>query len=137
MNAPINGVDAPASEQSLGDLFRSLSRDVTELLRKEVELARTEIGDEAAKAGRAGGVLGAAGALAVLSLTFLSLAAALALDEVMERPVAFLIVGGAYVVLALIFGLVGRSMIKSVRPMPEETVETLKEDAQWAKAQLT
>jgi hypothetical protein len=134
----VNGdQDVDTSEQSLGELVRSLGRDVTDILRKETDLARTELRDEAGRAARAGGVLGAAGAAVMLSLTFLAFAAAWALDEVMSRVAAFSIVGGAFALIAATLAARGRAMLRNVHPVPEETIETLKEDAQWAKTQLS
>jgi len=67
----------------------------------------------------------------------LSFAAAWGLTEVVPEGVAFLIVGGAYGLIALALLGLGRQRLKAVKPVPEQTVETLKEDVAWAKQQMS
>ena len=67
----------------------------------------------------------------------LSFAAAWGLAEVLPTGVAFLIIGGAYGLVALALVGLGRQHLKAVKPVPEQTVETLKEDAAWAKQQMS
>jgi hypothetical protein len=82
-------------------------------------------------------VLGAAGVLGLMSFLMLSFAAAWGLAEVVPEGAAFLIVGGAYGVVALVLLALGRQRLKAVKPVPEQTVETLKEDVAWAKQQMS
>jgi hypothetical protein len=145
MSGPIDirdqgGPDNAATEvdesRSLGDLFGDLSRDFSTLMRQEVELAKVEIREEATKAGKAGGMLGGAAIAGLFGLLLLSFAAAWGLTEIMPEGAAFLLVGLVYVAVAAFLFVTGRTKLRQVRPMPEDTVETLKEDVQWAKAQL-
>ena len=86
---------------------------------------------------RAGGALGAAGVCVVFVLIFGGFAAATALGLVMPLWAAFLIVTGAFVVVAGIAALIGIMKMKSPPPLtPEETERTIKEDVQWAKEAL-
>lgn len=123
-------------EASLGELFSTLTNDMTALFRSEIELARVEITEEAGKAAKASGMLGAAAILGYLSLFLLAFAAAWGLAEVMDAGWAFLIVGVVVGAVAGILAMAGRSRIRTVSPVPEQTVETLKEDARWARAQV-
>jgi uncharacterized membrane protein YqjE len=103
-------------------------------MRKEVELAKVEIKEEAGQAAKAGGMLGAGALTAYLALLFSSLALAWLLDQWIPRALAFLIVGIVYGIAAAVLLSQGKNRLKAVRPVPEQTVETLKEDVQWAKA---
>jgi hypothetical protein len=126
----------PAAEPSLGQLFGRLTSDLGELMRSEIELARVEIREEAGKAGKAGGMLGAGGLIAYLGLALVATAAAWGLAEVMDAGWAFLLVGLVVGAVGAVLVVMGRARLREVRPVPEETVETLKEDAQWARAQV-
>jgi len=120
------------AEQSLGELFGQMTRELGELFRKEVELARVETRDEIRRTGAALGAMGGAAVGGLLFLSMASVAAALGLAEVMNRALAFAIVAAVWAVVAAILFAVGRSRLARVRPLPE-TTETLKEDVQWAK----
>jgi hypothetical protein len=101
-----------------------------------MELARVEIREEAAKAGRAAGLLAAGGLIAYLGLGLLAMAAAWGLAEVVDAGWAFLIVGLVVAAIGAVVVIKGRDQLREVRPVPDETVETLKEDARWARAQV-
>jgi uncharacterized membrane protein YqjE len=124
-----------APEKSLGQLFSELTSDLSTLMRKEVELAKVETKEEVARAGKAGGMLGGGAFAGWFALLFLSFAVAWLLDEWMHTALAFLIVGLVYAVVAAVLIRQGRSRMQSVNPVPQQTVETLKEDVQWARAQ--
>jgi F0F1-type ATP synthase assembly protein I len=122
-------------EKSLGQLFSELTSDLSTLMRKEVELAKVETKEEVSRAGKAGGMLGGGAFAGYFALLFLSFALAWLLDEWMHTALAFLIVGLLYAVVAAVLVVRGRARLQSVNPVPQQTVETLKEDVQWAKAQ--
>lgn len=123
------------ADKSLGQLFGELTQNMGELFRKEVELAKVETKEEVTKAGKAGGMLGAAGVVGYLALILLSFALAWLLDEVMPTPLAFFIVGLVWAIVAGVLYVEGRKRLKQVQPVPQQTVETLKEDVEWAKTQ--
>jgi F0F1-type ATP synthase assembly protein I len=122
-------------EKSLGQLFSELTSDLSTLMRKEVELAKVETKEEVSRAGKAGGMLGGGAFAGYFALLFLSFALAWLLDEWMHTALAFLIVGLLYAVVAAVLVVRGRARLQNVNPVPQQTVETLKEDVQWAKAQ--
>ncbi len=130
-------IDVQADPESLGDLFSRLTTDLSKLMHDEVELAKVELKESAREAGTAGASLGAAGVFGLLALLLLSFAAAWGLAEVLPEGVGFLIVGGAYGVVALALLAFGRQRLKTIKPVPEQTVETLKEDVAWAKQQMS
>lgn len=130
------GAGPPGSEPSLGELFGELTREFSELMRKEVELAKTELREEAGKVGRAAGQMTGAAVTAHLCVLLLSLAAAWALGEIMPIAVGLLIVAVLHGIAAAVLYSRGRAEVQSIQPVPDETVETLKEDAQWARRQL-
>jgi hypothetical protein len=124
------------ADESLGQLFGQLGRQFSELLREEVKLAKTELREETSKAGKAGGMLGGAALAGHLCLLLVSFAAAWGLAEVMAAGLAFLIVATIYGAVAAILFIRGRRQLDQLSPVPDQTVETLKEDVQWAKAQV-
>jgi uncharacterized membrane protein YqjE len=131
--APIDLDVTPDAEPSLGELLSRTTSDISDLLRKEVELAKVEITEEVKNAGKAGGFMGAAGLLGYVALTLLLFAAAWGLSEVVPEGVAFLIVGVVVAAVAGALFLIGRKRFEQVEPVPRQTVESLQEDVQWAK----
>ena len=121
-------------DESLGQLFGDMTRDLGDLFRKELELAKTETKDEARDMVKAGTKFGVAAVAGWLALLFVSLCVAWLLDQAMNRALAFLIVGLVWAIVAAVSASAGRKQLKAVRPIPT-TVETLKEDAQWVREQ--
>jgi len=119
--------------ESLGDLVSELTGDLSKLMRQELELAKAEIRQEAAKAGKATGMLAAAGFAGYLTTVLLSLALVFALGAVMPLGWATLIVAALWGIAGAVLYSTGRARLRTVNPKPERTVETLKEDAEWAK----
>ncbi len=124
-------------DTSLGELFSRLTTDLSKLVRDEVELAKVEIKQSVEAARTAGISIGVAGLLGLMAFVMLSFAAAWGLAEVVAEGVAFLIVGGAYGLVALALLALGRQRLKTAKPVPEQTVETVKEDVAWAKQQMS
>lgn len=122
-----------SDERSLPQLLAEMTKEMGLLMRKEVELAKVETKEEVARAGKAGAMLGATAITGYLALLFLSFALAWGLDSVMTRWLAFALVGAIYAVAAAVLFNVGRKKLKEINPVPEQTVETLKEDVEWAK----
>ncbi len=130
-------IDVREGNASLGELFSRLTADLSKLVRDEVELAKVEINESVQSARTAGISFGAAGVLGLTAFLLLSFAAAWGLAEVVPTGVAFLIVGGTYALVAAVLAMVGRQRLKTAKPVPEQTVETLKEDVAWAKQQMS
>jgi hypothetical protein len=126
----------PPEQQSTIGLVRSIANDTSTLVRKEVELARQEL--TAAIMSRVVGAaaLGAGAFFGLMLLIFLALAAAEALDLVFAPWLSRLVVAGFFLLLAAGAGLFGLRKMKKPSLAPEETKRTVKEDVEWAKAQL-
>ena len=124
--------DRPTSE-----LLKQLSDQTTTLVRQEIELAKVEAKDEVSKAAKGAGMFGGAGIAAWLTLLFLSLALMFALANAMDVGWAALIVAVIWAVVAGVLAALGRSKLRQATPPMQETKETLKEDAQWAKRQTS
>jgi len=112
-----------------------MTRDVSDLMRQEVALAKVEIKEEVGRAGKAGGMLGAGAGAGYFALLFVSLALAWLLDQALPIALAFFIVGLLYGIAVAVLITRGREQMKHVDPVPRQTLETLKEDAEWVKAQ--
>jgi uncharacterized membrane protein YqjE len=121
------------ADKSLGDLFSDLSDEFRDLVRTQVELARTEVRNEAASVKRAGAAFGATAVAGWMALVMLSFALAWGLAAAMPDGVAFLLVGLAYAVAALVLFQRARDEARHVHLVPRDTIESLEEDAQWAR----
>jgi Putative Actinobacterial Holin-X, holin superfamily III len=129
------GRNSGADERSLAELTKQLSDQATTLARKEVELAKAEMSLKAKRLGLGAGAFGGAALLAVLALGALTAAAILGLAETVDAWLAALMVAGVYGVIAGVLALIGRSRVRAgTPPVPEETVDSVKEDVEWAKA---
>ena len=133
--APRLVTEPKQADQSLGSLVAEMTGEMSTLVRKELELAKVEMKEEVGKAGKPAGMLGAGAVTAYLALLFTSLALAWLLDEVMHVALAFVLVAVLHGVVAAVLLSRGRNEIKKVNPVPRQTVETIKEDVAWAKAQ--
>jgi hypothetical protein len=134
MTAPYSDRTGPGpSDTSVGELIGNISNDLSQLFRQEVELAKTEVKQEAAKAGKAAGMLGGAGFAGYLAVVLLSFALVFGLANVMDAGWAALIVAVIWAVIGAVLYATGRKQLKTVDPMPHRTVDTIKEDAQWLK----
>jgi hypothetical protein len=115
-----------AEATSFGDLLAEVSRDISTLMRQEVELAKAEIRESAKRAGRGAGLLGGAGVAGMLALLFLSIALWWGLGYLMGNAWSAVIVAVLWGVVALVLALTGKKQIEEVAGVPQ-TVETVKE----------
>jgi len=132
--SPSNNADpADPADTSIGQLIGNISDDLSKLFRQEVELAKAEVRQEAAKAGKAAGMLGGAGFAGYMALVLLSFALVFALANVMDAGWAALIVAVIWAAAGAVLYATGRKRLRTVSPVPRQTVETIKEDAEWLK----
>jgi uncharacterized membrane protein YqjE len=133
--------EAPAGDlhdRPVGELLKQLAGETTTLVRQELELAKAEMREKAGKAGPGFGMWGAAGITALLALGSLTAFLILALDGALPNWLAALIVGFVYAVIAGLLYLRGKQRVDEAgSPVPEQTIETIKEDVQWAKHPTT
>lgn len=146
-------------EQSVGELVKQLAEETTSLVRHELELARSEASRageavvtlarqelqlakaEMAEKGRTAapglGMVGGAGAVGLLAAGALTACLILALDGIMPNWLAALLVGLVYAAVAGALYYAGKARVQDAGPLvPEKTVETIKEDVEWAKNQI-
>lgn len=132
----LNGESSELRSQSTGDLVKQLSEQTTTLVRKEIELARAELTEKGKVAGQGAGMFGGAAVVGLLALGTLTVLILALLDKAMELWLAALIVTLVYGAVAAVLAMSGRDRVKQgLPPAPEQTVETVKEDVQWAKSQ--
>jgi Putative Actinobacterial Holin-X, holin superfamily III len=120
-------------DASLGEIVGRLASDFSRLMRAEIALAKAEAKEEVKEAGKGAGMLAGAGYAGHLLVLFLSLALMFGLGHWMPLGWAALIVGVLWGIVAAVLASRGRTALKRTTPPMTETVETLKEDAQWAK----
>jgi uncharacterized membrane protein YqjE len=127
---------APAGEDepTIGRLVADTARDFSELLHKEIELAKTELRVSVKAGGMGVALFAAAGFLAVLGVVMASFAAAYGIDNIpgIDTWLAFLIVFALYVAIAAILALIGVRKVKKVRA-PEHTIAAVKSTKQVLK----
>jgi len=132
---PGSGTDGypTQNERPLGELFSDMTRSVQTLVRGEVEMAKTELSEQVSRAGKAGAMLAAAGVVGFVALLLLAFAAAWGLSEAVPEGVAFLAIGLLFVVTAALLAVVGKKRLQTVKPVPEQTVQTLRQDFDVAR----
>ena len=124
-------------DRSLGELLKQLSQETTPLVHQELELAKAEIQQKGKQAGAGAGMFGGAGALGLAALGALTACFILALDLIMPAWLAALIVAVVYGIIAFVLVKQGQAKLKQATPpVPEQTIETVKEDVEWAKTQM-
>jgi hypothetical protein len=120
-------------EPSLGELVSTATRDLSALIRTELQLAKVEIKRDVQAAGKGAGLFGGAGFSGLMALIFLSIAAAYGISWLgIGLGWGFFIVGLLYLIVAAVLALTGKKKISQVGP-PEKTIETVKDDIAWAK----
>jgi hypothetical protein len=132
--------DLPGSDdlrdRSLGELLKQLSQETTRLVHQELELAKAELTQKGRQAGAGAGMFGGAGALGLAALGALTACFILALNAIMPAWLAALLVAVVYGIIAFVLVKQGQAKLKAAGPpVPTQTIETVKEDVEWAKTQ--
>ncbi len=115
------------SDMSVGDLMGNVSRDLSTLMRQELQLAKAELKVEAGKAGKGAGLLGGAGFAGYMVLLFLSFALWWGLANTMDQGWAALIVALVWAVIGGALFVAGRGKFREVNPVPERTVDSIRQ----------
>ncbi len=123
--------------QSFGDLLNQLSEQIATLVRQELYLARAEMEQKARRAGRGLGLIGVGGVVALAAVGAFTATLIMLLDQWMDGWLAGLIVTIAFALIAALLGIRGKENVsEATPPIPEQTIESVKEDVQWAKTQI-
>jgi uncharacterized membrane protein YqjE len=121
-------------DQSIGELVKDLAGETSTLVRKEIDLAKAEMTERAKLAGKGAATLAGGAIAALLALGALTACLIAALDQAMPTWLAALIVAVVYAAIAGVLAQAGRKQVQEATPpVPEETIESVKEDVQWAK----
>ena len=123
----------PDKERSISTVLEDIVANVQGIIRSEVRLAKTEIREEAAKAGKGAGTLGAGAVVSLFALGFLFLAGLRGLEIVVapwQAALIMMVVAGTAAAIVIKTGI---KRIKSVDPKPEKTIHTIKENLEWVK----
>jgi len=123
-------------ERPIGELLKQLSEETTTLVKQELDLAKAELAQKGQQAGKGIGMFGAAGVLGFMAFGALTAFFILLLDGAVPNWAAALIVAAVYGAIAGVLALQGRNKVKEATPpVPEQAVDSVKEDVQWAKTQ--
>ena len=125
-------------ERPLGEVARDLTRDVSLLVRQEVELAKAEMAQKGRVAAPGLGMIGGAGVAGLMAAGALTAFLILTLSIFLPDWSSALIVGAVLAVVTYVLVKQGKERVqKAGAPVPEQTIETVKEDVEWAKTRAT
>jgi uncharacterized membrane protein YqjE len=126
--------DSAVSDSSTADLLKRLSDQTVTLVRQELDLAKAELAVKGKQAGLGAGMFGGAGVFGLYAVGALTACLILALGTAMAGWLAALVVAVVYGAIAGVLALTGKNKIQEgVPPVPERTVDSVKEDFEWAK----
>jgi hypothetical protein len=125
-------------ERPIGEVAKNLTSDLSLLLRQEIELAKAEMAQKARTAAPGLGMFGGAGVVALCAAGALTAFLVLVFSLFLPDWAAALIVGVAMAAVAFVLIRQGKERIADAgKPVPEQTIETVKEDLEWAKTQAS
>ncbi len=131
-----HGGTARQGSNTLGDTVTGVIEDVQNIVRGEVQLAKTEIKEDVSKLGQGAGMIGGAAFLALVGFIFLMLGVTYLLNKSLEMWLSAGIVGLALLIIGAIVGVIGKNQIQKANLVPDKTIESLKEDKEWASHQI-
>lgn len=123
--------------EGIGSLVSGVVKDLQDLFRAEIQLAKTELKEDAQATGKAAGAMVAGGVVGLVGFVFLMLAATYALALALPLWLSALIVAVVLIVVAAVLALWGKKELAATKMGPEQTIATLKEDQAWAKQQIS
>ena len=124
-----------AQDRGLGELVKDLASQTSTLVRQEIQLAQAEVTEKGKLAGKGAGMLAGAAVAALLGLGALTALLIIALDGALALWLAALLVTVVWLAAAGVLAMSGKKALQSATPPVPQTVETVKEDIQWAKTQ--
>lgn len=123
--------------EGIGSLVSGVVKDLQDLFRAEIALAKTELKEDAQATGKAAGAMVGGGVVGLVGFIFLMLAATYALAMALPMWASALIVAAALIVVAAVLVMWGKKELAATKMGPEQTIATLKEDQAWAKQQIS
>jgi uncharacterized membrane protein YqjE len=126
--------DARLDDLPVAELLKRLSEQTSTLVRQELDLAKAELTVKGKRMGTGAGMFGGAGLFALYALGALTATVILVLSTAMDAWLAALIVTVVYAAIAGVLALTGKGKVQQATPpVPEQTVDSVKEDVQWTK----
>ena len=129
-------VNKQPSPEGLGSIVSGIVKDLQEIVRGEVKLAKTEIREDVSAMGKGAASIAAGGIVAFVGFVFLMLSATFALSKWVEMWIAALIVAVALLLIGAILAMSGKKKLSASSLKPTESMESLKEDQAWASQQI-
>ncbi len=127
---------APQTQRSVSDVLQDIVANLQQIIRAEFRLVTVEIREKADRASKPVTILASGIVLGFFGLGFLLLAGVYGLSLVMAPWLASLLVGGALAITSAVLVGSGCNALRQIEPVPEKTVQTVKENVQWAKEQI-
>ena len=127
--------DEDMRDRSIGELVKTLADQTSTLVRQEIELAKAEVTQKGKQAGKGAGLLAGAAVLGLLAAGTLVAFLVMLLDGALPNWLSALVVGLVLAAIAAALAISGRNKVRQATPPAPQTMETLKEDVQWAKTQ--
>ena len=132
---PSEGLLSGARE-SLGETISGIIENLQNIVRGEVQLAKTELKEEASTMGKAAGMIGAGIFFGLVGFIFLMLALTYLLNKSLEMWISAGIVGLGLAIIAAILALIGKNRMSEASLVPQKTIDSVKEDQEWASRQM-
>ena len=129
-------VNKQPSPEGLGSIVSGIVKDLQEIVRGEVKLAKTEIKEDVSAMGKGAASIAAGGIVAFVGFVFLMLSATFVLSKWVEMWIAALIVAVALLLIGAILAMSGKKKLSASSLKPTESMESLKEDQAWASQQI-
>jgi hypothetical protein len=134
MSSQERSIGMADKDASASELVKQLSEQSSRLVRQEFELAKAELSAKGKQVGVGAGLFGGAGVFGLYALGALTAAAIAGLGELIAVWLAAVIVAAIWAAVAAVMALVGKGRVQAgTPPVPEQTVESTKEDVRWAK----
>ena len=128
------GSNSDPRDHSIGELVKELATETSTLVRQELDLAKAEMAERGKRAGKGAGMLGAGAVVGLLALGALTACLIAALDNAVATWLAALVVTVVFGAVAAVLAMTGRKQIQEAAPpVPEQAIDSVKEDVQWAK----
>jgi len=135
-SSPPRDQDMGGSGEGIGAILGGLLRDLQDMVRGEIALARAEVREEVSTAGKGVASLAIAALLGLTGFIFLMLGATYVLNMWMRMWIAAAIVGAVLLVIAAVLGKSGKSKLSATNLKPDQTIASMKENTEWAKQQI-
>ncbi len=126
----------PPSPESLGTIITGIVQDLQEVVRGEVQLAKTEIKEDVSSLGKSVAAIAAGAFLALVGFMFVMLGVTYLLNKAMQMWIAAGLVGVVLLIIGIIAAMVGKNQMSAANLKPEKTIDSLKEDQEWASRQI-